>query len=459
MLDISIHYLSKILGVVYRGKSNMFAKGVSIDSREVKEDDLFFALPGENFDGNEFATEALEKGAICAVVTDVEKVKDHEVQNLIITNNTTQTLQDLAKLTRQNCLIPVIAITGSVGKTTTKDILYSILSKKLNTVKTKGNFNNEIGLPMTLCYLDKESEAAVVEMGMRALGQIDFLCDLALPNMAIITNIGTTHAELLGSKENIAKAKAEVLKFIPKDGTVVLNSNDKKLLQPYIKDCKGKIYWFGSQDTADYKLEKIVYTDERKSIFELRALDENIELELGIPGEHNILNAISAVAIARSLNLEWDIIKEGLKDVEMSDMRLQIETSKCGTKIINDSYNANPDSMKAALKFLGEFKNKRKIAVLGDMYELGKDEKKEHELIGEYVQNNKIDKLIVIGELAHSIGKGAENNHMNIEDISYFKENKEALNFLEENVGENDIVLIKGSRGMQMEQIAEGLMR
>ncbi|SMB96439.1 UDP-N-acetylmuramoyl-tripeptide--D-alanyl-D-alanine ligase [Desulfonispora thiosulfatigenes DSM 11270] len=459
MLDISIHYLSKLLGVVYRGKPTVYAKRVAIDSRYVQEGDLFFALPGEKVDGHEYVDQAFEKGAVGAVVTDVKMVKNYEVQNLLITNDTLRGLQDLAKLIRQNSLIPVVAITGSVGKTTTKDILFSLLNKKYNTLKTKGNYNNEIGLPLTLCSLDKNTEAAVIEMGMRGLGQIDFLCNIASPTHAIITNIGKTHAEILGSQENIAKAKAEILKYLPEEGTVLLNLDDKDLLLPYLKECKAKINWFGSDASADYCLESIIDMDENKSIFKLRALDEIVEIELGIPGEHNIINAISAIGVARSLDFDWDSIKEGLKEIELSKMRLQIENSTKGSKIINDAYNANPASMNAALSFLGEFHNKRKVAVLGDMYELGQNEEQEHKLIGEIAQQKNIDKLIVIGKLAKHIGTGAEEAKMEPENIHYFNNNDDAISFLQEYTQKDDVVLVKGSRGMYMEKIVEELMR
>jgi len=209
MLDISLHYLSKILGAGYQGTSNVFAKGVAIDSRKVKEGDLFFALKGENVDGHQFIGQAIKNGAVGAVVSDLAAVNYPEEKNLVICQNPVNLLQKLAKLIRQNTQIPVIAITGSTGKTTTKDLTFSILNQAFNTAKTEGNYNNELGLPLTLCHLDKSREALVLEMGMRGLGQIAFLCEIAQPTHGIITNIGQVHAELLGSQEKIAQAKAE----------------------------------------------------------------------------------------------------------------------------------------------------------------------------------------------------------------------------------------------------------
>jgi len=458
MLDISLQNLARILGAGYQGVTNIFPKGVAIDSRQVKEGDLFFALKGEKADGHQFIDAAIENGAVGAVVSDLAAVSHLEAKNLLICQEPMKLLQKLAKLVRQNLQVPVVAITGSTGKTTTKDLTFSILQKVYNTIKTEGNFNNELGLPLTLCSLNKSHEALVLEMGMRGLGQIDFLCELAQPTHGIITNIGQVHAELLGSQEKIAQAKAELIKFIPPHGTVVLNIADKKLLESWVKECQAKVFWFGFDSNADIWAEDIEYKGELGSKFKVYINDECREIETNIPGQHNILNTLAAIGIARSMDIDWDDIRKGLSDAELTAMRLQIETSPKGVKIINDTYNANPTSMEAALKVLGQSVGKRRIAVLGDMYELGIYQEKGHKLMGQIAFEQNIDLLVPVGELGQLIGLGAKEAGMDAAKIVFATSIDDALKFLESILEKGDTVLVKGSRGMKMEGIVQGLM-
>ncbi|NLT95196.1 MAG: UDP-N-acetylmuramoyl-tripeptide--D-alanyl-D-alanine ligase, partial [Clostridia bacterium] len=259
MLELTMKDLAKILGGCYQGAADVFPKGVAIDSRRVKKGDLFFALKGEKSDGHLFVDAALENGAVGAVISDVEKVENPKSKNIIICEDPQRFLQALAKLVRQNLRLPVIAVTGSTGKTSTKDMIFSILEQRYKTLKTQGNYNNELGLPLTLCAIDKSHEALVLEMGMRGLGQISFLCQLAQPTHGVITNIGHVHAELLGSQEKIAQAKAELLEFLPKEGTVLLNIEDRSLLSPWLKNCRAEILWFGINDAADIYATDIIF--------------------------------------------------------------------------------------------------------------------------------------------------------------------------------------------------------
>jgi UDP-N-acetylmuramoyl-tripeptide--D-alanyl-D-alanine ligase len=458
MLDLNMQNLAKFLGARYQGATNVFPKGVAIDSRLVKEWDLFFALQGEKTDGHFFIEAAMARGAVGAVISDLSKMENQQDKNLIICENPQRFLQDLAKLIRQNFNLPVIAVTGSTGKTTTKDMIFSILKQKYRTVKTEGNHNNELGLPLTLCSIDKTHEALVLEMGMRGLGQISFLCQLAQPTHGVITNIGMVHAELLGSQEKIAQAKAEILEFLPSEGTALLNTQDRKLLEPWLKNCRASIKWFGLNNDADVYSSNIIYQGERGSRFIVHIEGQEQEIELNLPGEHNILNALSAIGIARSLDLDWNQIRAGLSSVKLTDMRLQVEKTPKGANIINDAYNANPTSMAAAVKVLASFSGARKIAVLGDMYELGIYETEGHKFIGKTVYEQKIDLLVVVGKLGRLIGLGAIEAGMSGEKVAFFNDNFEAVDFLKGKIGTGDTILVKGSRGMKMETIVEGLM-
>lgn len=458
MLNISLIDLAKILGARYQGEANIFPLGVAIDSRKVQPGDLFFALPGEKVDGHDFVEKAFENGAIGAVISDPSRLKNLRHKNLLICKDTLDTLQRMAKLIRENCNIPVIAITGSTGKTTTKDLLYSILEQSFKTIKTEGNYNNELGLPLTLCRLDKSHEALVLEMGMRGLGQIDFLCELAQPNYGVITNIGFTHAEILGSQEKIAEAKAELLKNLPVKGLAVLNYGDKKLLEPFLRNCQAQVLWFGTEAEADFRIKEILELTESKTTFILAYNNEEHLIDLNIPGEHNVFNAVAAIGISLNLGIQWSLIKKGLANIELTKMRLEIEANKEGVKIINDTYNANPQSMEAALKVLKNVQGHRKIAVLGDMYELGIYEKEGHKKIGTIAHNLDIDFLITVGKLGQLIGQGALQAGLEKSRVLIIENNTLAVKALRDIITKDDVILVKGSRGMKMEEIVQELM-
>lgn len=459
MLDISLQNLAKILGAGYQGNSEVKASGVAIDSRRVQKGDLFFALPGEKVDGHEFIDEALAKGAVGAVISDVNLVKAPEDKNLIICRNPLKLLQDLAKLVRQNTNIPVVAITGSTGKTTTKDLIFSILSQTYNCLKTEGNYNNELGLPLTLCKLNREHEAAVLEMGMRGLGQISFLCEIAQPTLGVITNIGQVHAELLGSQEKIAQAKAELLEYLPPQGTVVLNIDAQSILKHWLKNFQGQVLWFGLREEADIRAKNIQYLGEEGSKFTVIINEEEEEITVNIPGEHNIQNALAGIGIARTLGVGWEHIKRGLRQAQLTGMRLEILENDIGVKILNDTYNANPTSMAASLKTLAHFSGTRKIAVLGDMYELGIYEEEGHKLMGQIACREKVDLLVAVGNLGKLIGQGAIEAGLDPQKVVFAANNEDTARILKGYLNKGDVVLVKGSRGMQMEEIVNELMR
>ncbi|MFZ5944152.1 MAG: UDP-N-acetylmuramoyl-tripeptide--D-alanyl-D-alanine ligase [Bacillota bacterium] len=458
MLDLNLQNLAKLLGARYQGNSNIYPQRAIIDSRTAQPGDLFFALPGHRVDGHEFVENALQQGAVGAVINNLKAVANPESKNLIICEDPLRFLQDLAKLVRQNLSIPVIGITGSTGKTTTKDLVSHLLSQRYNTLNTQGNYNNELGMPLTLCGLNKSHEAVVLEMGMRGLGQIDFLCQLAKPTHGIITNIGEVHAELLGSQEKIAQAKAELLKNLPQEGTAFLNLQDRKLIEPWLKECKAEVQWYSLHGPSDIFASQIKIMGEAGSQFRVHYLDQTEVITLNIPGEHNISNALAAIGVARSLNLSWAEIKQGLAEVKLTDMRLQIVKGKGGAQIVNDTYNANPTSMEAALKVLAGMSGQRKIAVLGDMYELGRYQEEGHKRMGAVAYKEKIDIIVAVGDLGMLIGMGAMDAGMRQESVILAQTNDDALEYLQKNISKGDVVLVKGSRGMKMENIVQGLV-
>lgn len=413
------------------------------DSREIKNGDVYIAIKGERFDGNNFYEDAIKNGAkVCILSKEVKAVND---STIILVEDTLKALQDIATYKRSLYNIPVVAVTGSVGKTSTKDLIASVLSQKYNTLKTKGNYNNEIGLPLTVLEL-KNEEAMVVEMGMNHFGEIRKLTNIAKPTIAVITNVGTAHIGNLGSRENILKAKLEILEGL-QGNTVVIN-NDNDLLHEWALENKEKynIITYGIKNQSTY-MAKNINSYENKSEF---YLDEEL-ITVPVGGEHFVLNSLCALAVGKLLGLSMEQIIKGIGNLELSKKRMEVETLKNGAIIINDTYNANFDSMKAAIQYLKEISNRRKIAVLGDMLELGEFSKNLHEKVGLEVDNN-IDILITVGKESKNIAQKAK-----AKNIYEFNNNEEAIKKLKEIITSDDAVLLKASNGMNFNEIVKCL--
>ena len=441
------------------------------DSREVKEGDVYVALKGEKFDGNDFCLDAIYNGAkVCIVSKDVrEKENDTKLVNteadkinnsikenkvtIIKVEDTLKALQEIATYKRMQYNIPVVAVTGSVGKTSTKDLIASVVSQKYNTLKTKGNYNNEIGLPLTILGLTNE-EAMVVEMGMNHLGEIRKLTNIAKPTVAVITNIGTAHIGNLGSRENILKAKLEIIEGL-QGNTVVIN-NDNDLLHKWVNENKEKynIITYGIKNKSKYMATDIKSFEDKSEFKVVCEKDESINnkmVTVPVGGEHFILNSLCAIAVGEYLNVPTEKIINGIANLELTKKRMEVLTSKSGATVINDTYNANYDSMKAAITYLKEIKDKRKIAVLGDMLELGDYSKELHEKVGEEVDES-IDILITIGKEAKYIAEKAK-----AKQIIECKDNEEAVRKLKELGTKDDAILLKASNGMKFFEIATAL--
>lgn len=461
MFDLSLVQLAKKLrGSLINSDGNVFPTGACIDTRRLNPGELFFALVGEKSDGHNYLEQAAEKGAMGAVVTNIPHGFIHPDFPLIIVQDATVALHETASLQRRNFSGPVIAVTGSTGKTTTRDMLTAILREKGPVLAPHGNYNNELGLPLTILNLKKEHWAIVLEMGMRGLGEIDFLARIGEPEYGIITNIGHTHQELLGSKERIAQAKAELLSHIPGDGGLVLNTADKEILKPWLSNIRSRICWIGTMRPADLWAEN-VQVGESCAVFSIVSPEGEVcRINLPVPGRHNILNALSAAGAARYLKLPWEKIKNGLENTSLTPMRLEIKrVENLGLTIINDTYNANPASMQAALDVLADMTaGNRKIAVLGDMYELGDYSDEGHKIVGKKAKAVDIAYLITVGCLAEGIAKGAVEKGFDKGKIKSCHDNQEALFYLKRLVNPGDIILIKGSRGVKMEEITAGLM-
>ena len=418
--------------------------GVTTDSRAVQPGQLFIPLVGERFDGHAYIAKALEGGAAgCLTAAAPETLLPGKLY--IQVADTRLALKALASWYRNKFDLPVVQVTGSAGKTTTKEMIASVLSQRYNTLRTEGNFNNDIGVPLTLLRLTPEDEAAVVEMGMSHLGEIRVLTHLAQPDIAIITNIGTSHIGNLGSQEMICQAKLEILEGLRAGGTVVLNGDDPFLSAVSVPDQFRRCTFGIENPDTDVLAENIRLTAEG-SAFDIAFAGERYPAEIRLAGRHNIANALAAFAAGVTGGVPPQKAAAALAGGEPEGMR-QRPLTLGGCTVIEDCYNANPDSMRAALRVLREYKG-RHVALLGDMLELGDFSKAEHRRIGEAAAAS-ADLLVAVGAFAKDVAEGAQTGGMK---TVYTPERAEAAALLKTLLRPGDVLLVKGSRGMRMER-------
>lgn len=454
MLTYSIQEIAQVTGGnLLQGNPAMTITGITTDSRKAKSGDLFVALLGQRVDGHAYVQKAIEQGASALLVSN--KVNIDAQIPVVFVKDTLGALQQLASDNRSRLSIPVVAVTGSNGKTSTKDMIAAVLNTRYKTLKTEGNFNNELGLPLTLLDLNETHQAAVVEMGMRGRGEIDFLAQLARPTGAVITNIGECHLELLGSVENIALAKTEVLSHIGAQGFAILNA-DSPYLGELAQGCKGKVWLYSLGNDGDLRAANLrpAATGIRYTVFYPGGEGE---IYLPVPGSHNVMNSLAAIGVGLQLGLDFTEIAQGLEKLALTHSRLEI-LQRSGFTIINDTYNANPTSTKAALRVLAETAQGRKIAVLGNMYELGNMEQSGHFEVGKTAAALPVDYLITVGNLAKWVARGALDGGLAQERIYQCEENAGAVEVLQSLAGAGDSILIKGSRGMHMEEIVKAML-
>ncbi|MEI6133005.1 MAG: UDP-N-acetylmuramoyl-tripeptide--D-alanyl-D-alanine ligase [Bacillota bacterium] len=441
-------------GELLSGNPNAVFTGVDTDSRKIHEGSLFVPIVGEKFDGHEYIESSIAAGASGAL-SDRVFVSSSTILKV---DDTKKALGDLAKWYLDSFNIPVVAITGSVGKTSTKEMVHAIMQKKFSTLKTPGNYNNDIGLPLSIFNMSDEYNAIVLEMGMSGLGEISRLSEIASPDIGIITNIGISHIEKLGSRQNILKAKLEIVDGMKDDGIVILNSDDPMLAG--VRDFIGKkVITYGTEEDADIRAEAVFGKGEFGSEFSLSINGERHEVKLNVPGSHNVYNALAAIAVGSIFGISTSDSIEALSDFVSDDSMRMFIKEIGGIKIINDSYNASPISMKAALSVLSELRvSGKKYAVLGDILELGEWSQKAHIEVGESAKFNGIDVLVVVGEFAKHTANGASEAGFNEGNIHIFNNNSEVIAFLFDNITEGDSLLIKGSRGAKMEQVYKAIV-
>ena len=465
-MDLTLRNVADACGSVLcsaQGREDEALTCAVIESRKIERGGLFFAMEGEKADGHRFIGQVFEKGAACVVTektpAEVERlfgVPAKQWGPYILVEDSRTALRKTAACYRSHLHIPVVGITGSVGKTSTKEFVAGVLSEKYKVLKTEGNYNNEIGLPLTLLRIREEHEAAVVEMGISDFGEMSRLGEMARPDICVITNIGQCHLENLHSREGILKAKTEIFDYLQKDGQVCLNGEDDLLFA--IKEVNGKkVCHFGISENRDFA----VYAGEIENLGLLgsRAMmhigQEAYPVTIELPGTHMVINAMAAAAVGLLLGAAPQEIQEGIRKVCPVNGRSRL--LKAGNRlVIDDCYNANPVSMKAALDLLMTAKD-HKTAILGDMFELGEDSERMHAEIGAYAVEQGVDALYCVGKQARFMYDAALERYDGSQDIRYFETKEELLEILPGLLEENDTVLVKASHGMEFSAIVDSL--
>jgi UDP-N-acetylmuramoyl-tripeptide--D-alanyl-D-alanine ligase len=460
MKELRVKDILKICnGKLICGNEEEVCNNFSKDTRQITLGDVYVGIKGENFDGSNLYEDALKNGAKICLLDEIELKKEvyekYSNATIVTVKNTIEAIQNLAKYKRSLYDIPVVAVTGSVGKTSTKDMIASVVATSYKVQKTSGNYNNHIGLPFTILGL-KDHTALVVEMGMNHFGELSLLTNIAKPTICVITNVGTAHIGNLGSRENILKAKLEILEGLSKDGIVIIN-NDNDLLHKWNDENKQyKVMDFGIENES-HVMANDINLEEYGSRFKANIYKNKEEVDVPVSGIHFVYNSLCAICVGESLNISKENILKGIKEFELSKNRMEIIENSKGTKIINDCYNANFDSMKASIEALSRMNVARKIAVLGNMLELGEYSTKLHENVGREVAKNKIDILITVGEEAKNIAKQAIADGMNKDNVYVLDTVEDAIKIIQKQEKTGDAILVKASNGMNFKKIVENI--
>jgi len=441
-------------GHLVNGDLNVNVANISTDTRTIKEGDLFVALIGERFDGHDFISQAIDKGAIGLIIShEVDNIDRYNNLNVIMVKDTTQALGDIARDYRRRFNIAVVGVTGSNGKTTTKDMISAVLSAKFNVLRNEGNLNNTIGLPLTLFGLSKTHEIAIVEMGINLPGEMARLVEIAEPNVAVVTNISPTHLEFLGSVEGVAKEKGLLAKSA---NALIANMDDPLVMK--MAEGKDKVISYGIDNQADVTASNIELDQDGRPEFTAFFKGKQIRIKLPIVGKHNVYNGLRAISAGMLFDIDLDSIKKALEAYQPMSMRMQRMVIN-GITIINDTYNSNPMSMIAGVDLLKSLKcDGKKVLVVGDMLELGEYSDKFHSEVGDYIgKSGSAEMLITMGEKAVKIAGSAIDSGMKREQVLICQNNSEVAENLSIILKQGDIALIKGSRGMKMEQVVKAI--
>jgi UDP-N-acetylmuramoyl-tripeptide--D-alanyl-D-alanine ligase len=465
-----------LTNVRYEDAARVAIPHVTIDSRQVRAGSLFVALQGERRDGHDFIPDALARGAAVILAearggrglgpnTHLIDCVNSGVAGLqpspptlpcvFIVESSLRALQQLAAFYRRRFAYRTIGVTGSVGKSSTKELIAAVLRQRFRTAKSEGNLNNEIGLPLTLLQLEDSVERVVLEMGMYALGEIATLCDIAQPHVGVVTNVGPTHLERLGTLERIAQAKGELVEALPSEGWAILNGDDARVVA--MRDrARARVLCYGLDSRCEVWADAIESFGLEGIAFNLHGGGENLRVRIPLLGRHSVHTALAAASVGLVEGLAWDEIVRGLRD-ESAQLRLMAVPAESGATILDDTYNASPASSLAALNLLAELDG-RKVAVLGDMLELGSEEQRGHQVVGARAAQV-VDVLIAVGARGQWIGQAARAAGLAAEQVFFAADNARAIEIARAVLRTGDVILVKGSRGMQMEEIVNALAR
>ena len=453
MKNMSLERIANACGGIYYGSEqlrNREITGITTDSRQVTDGCLFIAVKGERVDGHDFIASVFAHGALCALS---EKELEHPAGAYILVKSSLQAVKEIAEYYRQQLNLQVVGITGSVGKTSTKEMIAAILAENYQVLKTIGNFNNELGLPLTIFRLREEHEVAVLEMGISDFGEMHRLSKVARPDVCVITNIGQCHLEFLKDRDGVLRAKSEIFDYLKEGGKIILNGDDDKLAE--IAEVKGsRPVFFGVAKTQGIYADHIVPKGFQGIECEIHVGAESFVVQIPIPGHHMVLNALAGTAVGISMGLTLAQIKAGIEKLESLAGRFHI-MKKGEMTIVDDCYNANPVSMKASLDILKEA-DQRKVAILGDMFELGEHTAKFHALVGTHAAENQIDLLICTGEQSRDMAQAAIAAG-GCKEVLWFPTLAALLDGLPELIQDNDTILVKASHGMHFEKVVEKL--
>ena len=442
-------------GQLVRGDGKNKIKGISIDSREIEENMMFFAIVGENNDGHDFISQVIKKGCKVVVVSDESKVPQTEGTDVILVKNTTTALQELAKYYLR--LLPLkkkIGVTGSVGKTSTRDFMYYVASTKYKTGRNKKNYNNAHGLPLSILEFDEDTEIAVLEMGMDQPGEIKLLADIVRPDIAIITKIAEVNIALMKNLDNILKAKMEITEYFDNDSTLVVNSSCPMLTPDRVGGEYNLVTV--SDESGDYLVKEICDFGDKGIKYILNRDDKDYKIVLPVAGGHNAVNSALAIAAGELIGISIEEAADGLTRSELTGKRLKI-TAGNGVKVVDDTYNACEDSVKSAIDTLTAIEGKRHVAILGDILGLAERAEAGHRAVGRHAAQKKIDLLIAVGDDARYYAEGAS-EIMDKNNIMFFSTKEEFIEAAEGIIKTGDIILVKASRGMKMEQIVNKIL-
>lgn len=453
MFELSVRDIVRITsGKLLCGEPDVVVRGICTNSKEIQEGNLFVPIIGEKVDGHIFIESALEIGAATLTSRHFDVVIAEKPY--IQVADTVKAMQDIAVYIRSLYKKPVVAVTGSVGKTTTRQLIASSLSGNLNVYQTKKNYNSQIGVPITMSELNDEADMAVFELGISCDGQMQVLSNIVKPDICVVTVIGVAHIEYLKTRENIRKEKLDITSHMNRDGLLLLNGDDELLAQ--MKGRTGvKTMFYGTSQWCDFRAENIRYEDNML-VYDYVHDDKRIRVPLNVLGKHNAVNSLAGMAISDYMGLDLEKAAAGF--AEFDGLRQKIININDKYTIIDDTYNASPDSMKASIDVLDEIDTTgKKIAILGDMFELGENSERYHYEIGTYLTKKNIDELVVVGELSQQIVKAVKDANSDIK-CNILKDNGEVTLFLMSVMSQGDIVLIKGSNGMNMSEIVSNIV-